>query len=228
MNWRLPFTQLLDLVYPRICACGLQVCTAPRTYVCETCLQHFWSTDFEHHLVTNSLYQRLPPDLPLTGTFAGWFFQKDTLMQTHLHTIKYRRGARAAYQLGLRCGQRLQGKVPAHYVVVPVPLHVRKERKRGYNQAAWAARGLAEGAGLPYIPALARRRVHNPSQTRLKRAERLANVEGIFTVKGPPPPAILLVDDVITTGATIAELARTFVAAGTAELIIASLVLADD
>lgn len=227
MTWLAPLQQLLDLVYPRECACGT-VCHAPATYVCPSCLDAFWPTGHADNLVLNTLYARLPEDLPLTGAYAGWVFRKDTAIQAHLHAIKYRRAARAARQLGYLCGLQLRGKVPTHYVVVPVPLHPRKRLKRGFNQAEWVARGIAEGAGLPMDTRLAYRRVNTRSQTRLSRAERQTNVADVFGLRKPAPTALLLVDDVITTGATLASLARTCLAAGTTEVMLAGLVMADD
>jgi len=105
--------------------------------------------------------------------------------------------------------------------VVPVPLHSKKLRKRGYNQAAVMARHLA---GLKRIPLVDNRLLkarNNPAQTSLHAAERETNVRGAYLIKKPGPLnglVVLLVDDVFTTGATIRECSRTLLRAGAREV----------
>lgn len=108
------------------------------------------------------------------------------------------------------------GRLPD--ALLPVPIHPRRLRERGYNQALELARPVARTLGLPLLPhALRRLRATSPQMT-LPEAARAANVRGAFAVHGPLPAHVVLVDDVLTTGATTGELARTLKAAGCARV----------
>jgi ComF family protein len=105
--------------------------------------------------------------------------------------------------------------------VIPVPLHPEKLRKRGYNQAAVLARQLAGFKGIPFVGNRLIKTRNNPAQTSLDAADREANVRGAYLVRRAESVTgrtVLLVDDVFTTGATIAECSRTLVRAGAREV----------
>lgn len=103
--------------------------------------------------------------------------------------------------------------------ITAVPLYPRRERERGFNQAALLAANLAAQVGRPFLPRALRRRRPTPTQTRLTASQRLHNVQGAFSVASPRrvrEARIVLVDDVMTTGATVNECARALKAAGAA------------
>jgi ComF family protein len=113
--------------------------------------------------------------------------------------------------------------VRAADVVAPVPLHARRRRERGYNQSALLAEGLAKRVGVPFRDPLLKRTHSTDSQTRLTAAQRVHNVRGVFSVPRPgraQGARIVLVDDVMTTGATANECARTLMAAGAASVMV--------
>jgi len=136
--------------------------------------------------------------------------------------LKYHEALAAAVPLGLLLARRVRADgapLPAH--VVPVPLHPRRLRQRGFNQSLEIARVASRALGVPLAPGLARRVRHAPPQSRLARpAERRRNVRGAFAAprRVPPGSHIALVDDVVTTGSTAASLARTLAHAGAAEI----------
>jgi predicted amidophosphoribosyltransferase len=123
----------------------------------------------------------------------------------------------AAFGLVRRLAPRVPGPRPA--LVVPVPLHPRRLRERGFSPAALLALALAREARAPCAPVLLARLRDTPSQTALSRAARRRNVAGAFAARGPAPARVWLVDDVATTGSTLAEAARALRRAGAREIV---------
>lgn len=113
--------------------------------------------------------------------------------------------------------------------IIPVPLHPKRLRERGYNQAEVIAKGLAESMGVPVITDVLLRNVNTQTQTKKTRIERLKNMSGVFAVSNPEKISnghILLVDDVITTGATLETCAQTLLEATDVKVSIATLAYA--
>ena len=134
-----------------------------------------------------------------------------------MHNIKYRGTKEAAHELGLWYGKDLlqADGFNETSIVIPVPLHKSKERKRGYNQAEWFARGLAESMNATLSIDNLERVQASQTQTKKARFERWKNVEEVFILKDTEAIKnhnILLVDDVVTTGATIEACAQTIFA----------------
>ncbi len=136
-----------------------------------------------------------------------YYFKKGGLVQQLIHNLKYANKP----EIGLRLGQ-LYGKVLKKSpflgqaeIIIPVPLHPRKQKMRGYNQSAKFAQGLSLGMEIPWSAAL-HRNMMTATQTQKARIERFSNVEHAFEVAKPnfiKGKHLLLVDDVITTGATL-------------------------
>lgn len=137
-----------------------------------------------------------------------YLFTKESRVQNLVHNLKYRGKAEVGSILGRKLGTMLrQSPLFADVdVIVPVPLHVRKERIRGYNQSEVFGNGLAETFGRPCLGTAMKRVIHSESQTRQSRESRLHSVGEVFEVAKPKlleGKHILLVDDVLTTGATL-------------------------
>jgi ComF family protein len=129
-------------------------------------------------------------------------------VQKLVHALKYRGMTEVGRTIGERYGRELMSS--PYYkdieLIIPVPLHPRKKKKRGYNQSEIFSQGLAKGMGLPVDNKQLLRQIASGTQTRKSRYSRWKNVEGIFSLNRPMAlkgKNILLVDDVITTGATI-------------------------
>ncbi|MDH3650204.1 MAG: phosphoribosyltransferase family protein [Saprospiraceae bacterium] len=135
-------------------------------------------------------------------------FYPNGKIQQMIHQIKYRRNGIIAKQLGQRYGTLLRSS-PLYSsvdIVIPVPLHKRRRRERGFNQSVFFAEGLASAMQIEYSPNAIKRIRPTSSQTRKSRLERLENMEKAFRIRRPEKlhdRHVLLVDDVLTTGATI-------------------------
>jgi len=136
----------------------------------------------------------------------------DPSLRRLLHQFKYHGWRRLAPAFAHPMLPLLAG-MPAEAVLVPVPLGRRRQRQRGYNQAAELASALGRQAGVPVWPALLSRHRETGTQTRLGRAQRLANLAGAFRARATERP-VVLVDDVFTTGATLVSAARALLDAG--------------
>jgi len=138
-----------------------------------------------------------------------------------------------AHGLGLLLGERVRqvlGPVPAD-AVVPVPLHWLRRWRRGYNQAQALAEGVASTLGIPCLSGALRRIRHTPAQTRQTPQERRKNLRGAFRIaawRRLRGRTILLIDDVLTTGATAHEAARALKVAGAQQVVVAVAARSED
>ena len=168
------------------------------------------------------------------GEFAitGFRLQSQQELKKQIDAIKYGGDRHAAFRWGHWLGQRWglpKTYSSSHVVLAPVPLHRRKKIKRGYNQAHWIARGLAASWGVQVAPRLLVRARHGDSLTGLSRESREAASDGLYRVAQPPnspPQSVIVVDDVITTGSTIAACGHALESAGHRWLGAATLALA--
>jgi len=203
-------TAALDALAPRRCAgCGL----AARGDVCEACLE-----------LALSLRQPEPRRLRFGAAHAALPFEPP--VRAIVHHAKYRGRRGAAAVLGALVVERLwltltAAPRPPGLLVVPVPLGPRRRRARGYNQAALLAAALAREAGAPLSPPQHAVRLRDTgAQVGRSRPDRAANVAGAFAWQGPPlgGATVWLVDDVVTTGATLDAAATALQQAGAARI----------
>ena len=138
---------------------------------------------------------------------AFLFFDKESTIRDVVHAMKYKDRPEIAYQLGRQAALEMQYAdfFDEIDVIVPIPLHPKRLRERGYNQSEYIARGISDVTGIP-VDTTHVERVRNTPQQALQRGEdRMKNVEGAFAVNHPEQlyhKHILLVDDLITTGET--------------------------
>ena len=214
---------LRELFFPRKCVvCGSFLDESERD-ICKACLDDLPLT-YHWDIVQNAAFERLARRFEVEDAASLMFFGTESDYKSILYGIKYggRRG------LGIRMG-RILGKYLANsqmfngcQAVVPVPLHPLRRWKRGYNQAEKIARGVAEAMGLPLETALVRRLRHTKTQTRLRGEAKSKNVQGAFglndkrldELRKKGVSHILLIDDTLTTGSTLAACASPLRAAG--------------
>jgi len=135
-------------------------------------------------------------------------FEKGSAYQTLLHDLKYRGNRRAGIYLGRLLGQELnQTFLSDCDLLIPVPLHRLKRKQRGYNQSELIARGASEITGIPVATNIIRRLSNQRSQTTMNRQERFENMVSTFALGNYSPELqkkkILIIDDIVTTGATL-------------------------
>lgn len=145
--------------------------------------------------------------IALASAMSEFYFSKGSMIQNMIHEFKYRGNKKAGHYFGNLMGKSLLNSNRFNIdVIVPLPLFERKENIRGFNQAEILCNGIAEILNKPVIRKNVIRKVATETQTKKHRLERWKNVEGIFYIADPEQlqgKHILLVDDVITTGATI-------------------------
>jgi ComF family protein len=203
---------LAGLLLPRRCAGCDDVLRATEQAICLVCLEDLPRTRFTD-ATDNPVARIFWGRVELAGAMALLHFDKRGLAQRLLHRLKYKGDKAVGRELGRLLGNELRAAqgMPTVDVVLPVPLHPRKERERGYNQSALIAEGVREALGLADHGPLLERVVHTASQTRKGRAERWVNVKEAFRVRDQAllrDRHVLLVDDVVTTGATLESCVR--------------------
>jgi ComF family protein len=158
-------------------------------------------------------------------------FEKEGPFQNIAHALKYKEYKSLGVELGICIGEALKKTNLEIDILIPVPLHRIKQRERGYNQSEFIARGIAAVTGNPVVSNAVRRIYNTKSQTKLNIEERRKNMDHAFEM-APYSTNImsgkkcLLVDDIITSGATTNSCAQAILSAGTAKVIAASAALA--
>jgi ComF family protein len=202
--------RLLDLLLPPACAgCG---CFGH--LVCESC-----TAGFRRAASPRDRFAVADPGM-LVGEaleLAIAAFEHEGSLRRALQRLKYGGSARIALPLARAAAPALEAltAISGPLPLVPVPVHAARERQRGYNQAALLARALGAAAGLPVLDLLERRR-STVRQHGLGKAARLHNLRGAFALRGgvQAPPQAILVDDILTTSATLEACAQVLHAAG--------------
>ncbi|MFW5978853.1 MAG: ComF family protein, partial [Bacteroidia bacterium] len=169
--------------------------------------------------------------IPVQYATSYFFYIKGSRYQRLIHEMKYNGKKEIGYELGKKLGRELKntsfGQVD---YVVPVPLHKKKLKKRGFNQSEWIGKGISETLEQPLATKNLYRAEYTTSQTKKSKYERWLNVENVFKLNDPQffsDKHVLLVDDIITTGATLEACANAILQSKNARVSIASLGFSD-
>lgn len=206
IGYRIIKESLLHLFFPHICSgCGSDL-VSKESVLCMHCIVDLPETNFEKH-PGNPVEKIFRGRLPLVNAAAQYYFIRESLMQRLMHQFKYKGDKELGFQLGRMMGNNLKASGNFNIdVLIPLPLFPAKERKRGFNQAAVLCEGISDTLNVPVLNNIITRPQHTESQTRKGRIERWKNIEGKFELADPVAISnkhLLLVDDVITTGATL-------------------------
>lgn len=220
----------IDMIFPSHCLSCHGLMERNEELICTHCRYDLPKTNF-HLQPDNELARKFWGRIPLRYAFAYLRFVKSGKVQILLHHLKYYGKQEIGQTLGKWYGNELKKAAldQAFDLVLPVPLHPSKLEKRGYNQCDSIAKGLAEGLGITWDGTTLMRNKANISQTKQIRVNRFENVEAIFSIQKPEnvkDKHVLLIDDVITTGATIEACGLPIIEANCKSLSVASLAVA--
>ena len=222
---------LFLLAFPNNCTLCSKSLSEGEKDLCFTCIDTLPQTQY-HTVADNPVAQHFWGRVPLVHAAAYLHIHSQNITQDLLHLLKYKGKKKLGIKAGRLYGYQLLESDSLFKdidMIVPVPLHPRRERERGYNQCDYFAEGLSQVMGIPYYPHAMRRIKENISQTKKSRYERWENVEGIFELAElalVKDKHILLVDDVVTTGATIESCAGALLQADGVRISVATIATA--
>jgi len=200
------FHDFIGLFYPNLCVGCEKSLHRNEKHLCLNCLVQLPRTN-NHQTTDNAIEKRFygKAEIEYASTFL--YFEKEIVTQKLLHEIKYRGKKELGEQMGALFGSQLaNSRFSEIDVIVPVPLHPNRFKVRGYNQSEWIARGIAKTMNKPLVNNVLKRAIENPTQTKKSVYERWENTAGIFESENAhliENKHLLLVDDVLTTGATL-------------------------
>jgi ComF family protein len=204
------FSNFISLFFPQLChACGENLVSG-EMLICTKCIYNLPYTNF-HQQKDNVVAQQFWGRLKIENAHALCYFTKGGSVQELMHRFKYDDVPGIGNKFGQLTGAQIRDSWPNVDVIIPVPLHKSKLRKRGYNQSATFAVGLANKLEAVVDEKSLQRIKKTESQTKKSRAERASNMAGVFTVANASNLAgkhVLLVDDIMTTGATLEACGR--------------------
>lgn len=200
------FGDFVALFFPNVCVACEKPLPNGLQYICPTCQYQLPKTN-NYKIEVPHIEQKLAGSIRFKYLLAYLHFNKKGIVQQLLHELKYNHKEEIGIMLGRWFGHDLllAGFQDEFDMIIPVPLHPSKQKKRGYNQSEAFAKGLSEVLKADVVNAIVRTE-DSQTQTRKSRLERQDNVKSIFEVSLPDVVKgkhVLLVDDVLTTGATI-------------------------
>ena len=216
-----------ELLYPKLCGgCGNHLYENEEVVCvyCRASLPLSGECDFENNASEKLFWGKVS----ITAAASFLFFQKKSSTQHLLHQLKYQQKENIGEWLGEQFAYSLQskGRFAAVEIIIPVPLHPSRIKFRGFNQCDAIARGMASVLQIPIVNGVLTRSVATQSQTKKNRFQRFENMESVFIVSQASAikgKNILLLDDVLTTGATLISAAQVLQQAGSNKLFVGAI-----
>ena len=220
----------LHLFYPHVCTgCGSDLLQEDNL-LCLKCIHNLPHTNFAE-LANNQIEKDFWGRIPLSAAYSQFYFSKEFLIQHLIHQLKYKGDTKIGFYLGEIMGKTLlkNTRFSSVEALIPLPLYADKEHKRGYNQATVICNGMSSVMNIPVLNGAVIRQHATETQTRKHRTERWENVKSSFKVAKPGQLSgkhLLLVDDVVTTGATLEACGNAILQTENVKLSIATLAYA--
>jgi len=215
-----------DFFIPRFClSCNTRLDTS-QTLVCDNCKSTFIQTTDD--FLKKECKRKFGSGNLISGFYTHLIFEKDSEIQTIIHSLKYGSKFLAGIMLGELIAENAKDKILGWQcdTIIPIPLHPLKKALRGYNQAYFISKGLAKGINIPVVANAVKRIKMTQTQTKLNFLERKNNMQNAFELRknrSIKNKKIILVDDVITTGATVIECAKILKENGASKIFAVSL-----
>jgi ComF family protein len=225
------FKSLLQLFFPPVCAGCKTVLVANENVICTKCRHEIPLT--QHHLNSeNEAIKKFYGRIPVEHVSALVYFHKKGIVQELIHCLKYRGQEDIGTVLGEWYAEELISSQLLQTVdtIIPVPLHPKKLRERGYNQVSEFGNALAKKLGIPLNNSILFRQVYSKTQSQKNRLGRTEGIDTIFDVtfnEKDHNQHFLLIDDVITTGATLEVCAKALLKIPGAKISIVCMAMAD-
>ena len=220
--------RVLDLISPRLCmVCGQRLTVSEET-ICSKCNFHLPRTGFQQDPYENEMAKLFWHQIPIERATALFYYEAHSETANILYELKYKSHPEIGEVMGRLVAKELQpsGFFDGIDGIVPIPLAKKRQRQRGYNQSLEIARGISEITNLPIYNKVVRRNVFEGSQTNKGRWERNENVEKVFEMTDETAihgKHLLIIDDVVTTGATIIACAKELCKDGNVKISVLSL-----
>ena len=205
--------RLLDLISPRLCVvCGHRL-TVTEEVICARCNFHLPRTGFQHNAYENDMAKLFWGQIPIERATAFFYYEAHAETANILYELKYKDHPEIGEIFGRMFAAEIKsaGFFDEIDGIVPVPLAKKRQRQRGYNQSEEIAQGISEITGLPIYKKVVKRISFKGSQTNKGRWDRQENVERVFDLidaEAVSNKHLLLIDDVVTTGATCIACAK--------------------
>ncbi len=222
-----PFQLAKDLLFPRLCSACLSTLESYEKHICVRCHLNLPKINFGEP----RLEQKFLGKLLVKNTNSFLQFTKNGPVQNILHDLKYKNKPDLAEYMGKWFGKELRAKGFHEEIdlILAVPLHPIKEKRRGYNQADEIAKGVSESLNVPFDKELIVRNRFTETQTNKSRYSRFENMEGVFEIMDHSKTKgkrVALIDDVLTTGATLEVAGAEILKAGCRDLSILTIAAA--
>ncbi|MGB0932634.1 MAG: ComF family protein [Lishizhenia sp.] len=204
---------LLSFPYPNNCLICTNQLSDKNSKLCLLCLSELPFTFYEKDLKNSRVAEIFFGRVNIEYTYSMLFFESANSTQKLLHKLKYENDKELAKYLGRLIGSKLaqENSVTEFDYLLPVSLHSKKEFTRGYNQSELIAQGISEKIQCEVLSGYIKKKKNNQSQTKKNRQQRLDNVSGLFYIKNAGKlnkKHVALIDDVLTTGATLEAMAN--------------------
>ena len=225
------FKSLLHLFFPPTCAGCKTILIANENVICTSCRHEMPLT--QHHLnPENDAYKKFYGRIPVEHVSALVYFYKKGIVQELIHSLKYRGQEAIGTVLGEWYAEELKNIPVLRTVdtIIPVPLHLKKLRERGYNQVTEFGNALAKSLEIPVNTTILFRQVYSKTQSQKNRLGRTEGIDTIFDVSFDEKDHnkhFLLIDDVITTGATLEVCAKALLKIPGTKISIVCMAMAD-
>lgn len=225
-------TGLSDLIWPSRCKiCDKVLSMGDNDFVCQLCLNELPRTWYEKYH-KNPVFRRMEGRVSLISAFSAYFFRNGERIRKVIHAFKYHGRSDIAVLMGERMGRiMVASNWHLNYdVIVPVPMHYRKMRSKGYNQTVKLAEGIAKVTGLEVCADALLRVIEGESQTTKDRFHRWSDIQRFYVCNKPElvrGKRVLVVDDVLTTGATLEVCCEALLAVPGVKVGVATLAVVD-